>query len=53
MKIKDQDRYSEQEAKKRYEAALRGAFDTPAKPMKEISPKRRPEKSAPKKKPTK
>jgi hypothetical protein len=50
MKIKDSDRYSEQETRKRYEAALRGAFGTPAKPMREISPKRQSAKRTTKKK---
>jgi len=33
--------FSKQEAERRFEAALRGAFKTPPMPMKSIPPKRR------------
>jgi hypothetical protein len=36
----DEDKYSEQEAKRRFEAALRGARLAEPRPMKEIPPKR-------------
>jgi hypothetical protein len=35
------ERYSKSETDKRFEAALRGAFSTPPKPMKDI-PRKRP-----------
>jgi hypothetical protein len=34
------DQYGDQEAQRRFEAALKGAFKTPATPMKDIPPKR-------------
>jgi hypothetical protein len=34
------DRFSEAETKRRFEATLRGALNTPPKPLKDISPKR-------------
>jgi hypothetical protein len=37
---KNNEQYSEQEANKRFDAALRGAFATPPKPMKDIPRKR-------------
>jgi hypothetical protein len=40
-KKKREDQYSGVEAQQRFEAALRGAFSTPPKPMKEI-PRKRP-----------
>lgn len=39
-KNKPEDEYSEDEAKRRFEQALRGAKIAGHKPMKEISPKR-------------
>lgn len=50
-KTKANDNYPADEANKRFEAALRGAFATPAKPMKDIprkrlKAKRKPRKSA-------
>lgn len=38
---KRDDKYSEEEAQRRFDAALRGAFSTPPKPMKDI-PRKRP-----------
>lgn len=46
---KDPDRYDEKEAKKRFEAALRGGLITPPKPLKSMTPKRK--KTQRKKKP--
>jgi hypothetical protein len=40
-----EDQYNDQEAKRRFEAAVRGAFSTPPKPMKDIPRKRRPQSS--------
>jgi hypothetical protein len=37
---KKQDGYGKEEAQRRFEAALRGAFSTPPKPMKDIPRKR-------------
>ena len=37
---KQPERYTDEEATKRFEAALRGAFSTPPKPMKDIPRKR-------------
>jgi hypothetical protein len=34
------DTFSEREAARRFEAALQGAFKTPATPLKEVPPKR-------------
>jgi hypothetical protein len=34
------DEYSEQEAQQRFQAALKGALNTPAKPLKSMTPKR-------------
>jgi hypothetical protein len=45
---KSDDQYSEQEAQRRTEAALRAAFNTPAKPQSEMKlgkPKAKPKKS--------
>jgi len=36
MSNKANDRYSERESKERFEAALRGALNTPAKPLKSL-----------------
>lgn len=36
----DKDSYGKQEAKQRFEAALRGSLKVGPKPMKEMSPKR-------------
>jgi hypothetical protein len=41
IKSKDTVQYSDKEGSRRFEAALRGAFNTPPKPMKEI-PRTRP-----------
>ena len=48
---KNNEHYNEREATQRFEAALRGAFNTPPKPMREIprtrpKPKRKPRKKA-------
>lgn len=40
--------YNKDEAQRRFEAALRGAFITPPKPMKDIPRKRRAQKRKPK-----
>jgi len=40
MKAKANDQYSERETQRRFEKALRGAFSTPATPLKNIPPKR-------------
>jgi hypothetical protein len=42
MKKKDLERYPTEEANKRFEAAVRGAFSTPPTPMKDL-PRKRPE----------
>jgi hypothetical protein len=34
------DKFSKQEAQRRFEAALKGAMNTPHKPLKSITPKR-------------
>jgi len=36
---KDSEKYSAKEAKRRFEAALRGGLNTPPKPLKDIAPK--------------
>jgi hypothetical protein len=41
MKYKRDEQYSEQEAQRRFETAIRAAFVTPPKPMKDI-PRKRP-----------
>jgi len=41
MAKKQDEQFSESEAQRRFDAALRGAFATPPKPMKEI-PRKRP-----------
>jgi hypothetical protein len=40
QKPKESEKYDESESQHRFEAALRGAFATPPKPMKEIPRKR-------------
>jgi hypothetical protein len=45
---KNNEHYSKQEATRRFEAALRGAFTTPPKPMKDIPRKRPKQKRKPK-----
>jgi hypothetical protein len=45
MPEKPLDQYPKQEAAKRMEAALRGAFKTPPTPMKSIAPKRAKQKA--------
>jgi hypothetical protein len=52
MEKKDQAKYSEGESQQRFEAALRGAFATPATPMKSLSPKRPKKQRRPHKKAT-
>jgi hypothetical protein len=52
IKSKDTEQYSNKEASRRFEAALRGAFNTPPKPMKEISRTRPKAKRKPRKKAT-
>ena len=49
---KTKDEYSKQETNKRFEAALRGAFNTPPKPMKDIPRSRSKAKRKPRKKST-
>jgi hypothetical protein len=39
------DQYSDKEAKKRFESALRGAFKTQPKPLKDVPKKREPAQS--------
>jgi hypothetical protein len=48
MDNKKNEQYSEEEAKLRFDSALRGAFATPPKPMKEIPRKRQKAKRKPK-----
>jgi hypothetical protein len=38
--MKDSDQYSKAETQRRYKAALQGAFNTPATPLKSMTPKR-------------
>jgi hypothetical protein len=52
MEKKNEDRYSKEEAQRRFESALRGAFATPPKPMKDI-PRKRPKTRRAKKNPLK
>jgi hypothetical protein len=40
MDSKSDEHHSKKETQRRFEAALRGAFATPPKPMKDIPPKR-------------
>jgi hypothetical protein len=45
----DPQKYDEKEAQQRFEAALRGALETPAKPLKDkpkLKAKKKPEKKA-------
>jgi hypothetical protein len=45
-----EDQYSDKEARKRFEAALRGGLSTPPKPLKSMTPKRgNPQRKAKKK----
>ena len=44
---KSDEQYSEQEAQQRFQAALKGALNTPPKPLKSMTPKR--DKAQPKK----
>jgi hypothetical protein len=44
---KDKDQFSDAEANRRFEAALKGAMSTPHKPLKE-KPKVKPKKAKPK-----
>jgi hypothetical protein len=47
--IKKPDQYGEKEAQERFEAALRGALKTPAKPLKDkpkLKAKKKPKKKA-------
>jgi hypothetical protein len=37
---KSDERYSDQEAQQRFQAALKGALNTPPKPLKSMTPKR-------------
>jgi hypothetical protein len=48
IKAKETEKYSEQEASRRFEAALRGAFSTSPKPMKDIPRRRLKQKRKPK-----
>jgi hypothetical protein len=48
---KDQEQYSDREAQRRFEAALKGALNTPHKPLKDKP--RAAKKTKPKKKPGK
>jgi hypothetical protein len=50
---KDEEQFSEKEAKARFEAALKGAMNTPHKPLKEKPKVRAAKKTKPKKKPGK
>ena len=50
-KEKTEDRYGEQEAQRRFEAALRGARLAGHKPMKSITPKRPKKQRKPRKRP--
>jgi hypothetical protein len=43
MKKRKETDYTEEEAQRRFDAALRGAFSTPPKPMKEM-PRKRPKR---------
>jgi len=45
------DQYSEREAKKRFEAALKAAVNTPPKPLKDVPKKRAVKQQAGRKKP--
>jgi hypothetical protein len=47
----NEDKYSDKEAKRRFEAALRGGLNTPPKPLKSMTPKRSSKQSASRKKP--
>jgi hypothetical protein len=47
MSRKQGESFSEQESQQRFEAALRGAFATPPKPMKDIPRKRQKAKRKP------
>ena len=49
----DSEKYSDREAKQRFDQALRGALKTPPKPLKDVKPKRQSKKPKPKKKPAK
>ncbi len=42
----DKEKYSAREAKRRFEAALRGGLSTPPKPLKSMTPKRKRAKRA-------
>ena len=52
MKQKDE-QYSEKESQERFQALLKGALNSPAKPLKSMTPKRVKTKAKPKKRPTK
>ncbi len=45
---KKTDQYTKEEVQQRFDAALRGAFSTPPKPMKDIPRKRQKQKRKPK-----
>jgi hypothetical protein len=52
MKKQNDSLYSEDEGRRRFEAALRGAFATPPQPMKSMTPKRPRKQRKPRKKAT-
>lgn len=50
---KDKDQYSEKEAQRRFEAALRGGLKTSPKPLKDVAKKREKPQARRSRKPTK